>query len=497
MIWHILWVTLVALALIAVVRWGYRTTVTGGGVVIATAALIWGFFRPDDRGWFLYRPIGWGWISLLFVLLLLSVVVAFFKWRLAKLIGLIAVFFAVLAPFWDIFTAAFWRSLWPGAWDISWSHVLWTLVVVGLVVAIILALLKFFAVAGVIAAIAAVTAVLLIGFSMADLGDSHDEVATHEPSASSSPSPSPSASPSEEETTIEAKASCANRFEQKLDPNKRYRFVSEGFEGTAKQKRRQLVSALGHDYRYLDFFAEQLFHKSYKRGSLVTADRSCLSDKGSRLHAKVEGALMASGTKTALAPRDGFNTGMVDGRAVVGHHPGIYGNRQATYYTLTDGTLVIVLDRCGNLSLPSKPKDLPSGKTDNTTPKRHRQTSPTTHSQPSGSGGASTPTSKPSKKPTLKPKSSDPKDYTVEEGAPKATVSEPATQPSAVETQSTGGRGVSDTPSNEPGSESGVQAPGADPAPTASASPQPPQDTANDPSNGASSCAPPPGETEC
>lgn len=161
---------------------------------------------------------------------------------------------------------------------------------------------------------------------------------------------------------------CPDRFEQNLDPNRRNRFDSDGFEGTPAAKRRQLVVALGHDYRYLDFVAEQLFKKSIIGTTLVTDGRKCLNEKGRTLHAKVEGALMASGIKTGFAPSDGFNTGMDDDEAVVAKRRGVYGDRKATIYTLADGTKLIVLDRCGNMVLKSKPKGTPEGPTDNPPP---------------------------------------------------------------------------------------------------------------------------------
>lgn len=161
---------------------------------------------------------------------------------------------------------------------------------------------------------------------------------------------------------------CPERFEQDLDPNRRNRFDSDGFEGTPDAKRRQLVAALGHDYRYLDFVAEQLFKRPITGSTLVTDGRKCLNEKGRTLHAKVEGALMASGIETGLAPRNGFNTGMVDDEAVVAKRRGVYGDRKATIYTLADGTKLIVLDRCGNMVLKSKPKGMPEGPTDNPPP---------------------------------------------------------------------------------------------------------------------------------
>jgi len=75
------------------------------------------------------------------------------------------------------------------------------------------------------------------------------------------------------------------------------------------------------------------------------------------------------------------------------------------------------------------------------------------------------------------PKSSDPADYEYPEGKPPVPeVTTPAeTTPPAVETTTTGGRGVVDTPTNPPSSETGVTAPGATPAPT-TAEPLPPNE---------------------
>lgn len=181
-------------------------------------------------------------------------------------------------------------------------------------------------------------------------------------------------------------ADCPERFEQNLDPNRRNRFDSDGFEGTPGAKRRQLVTALGHDYRYLDFVAEQLFKRSIVGADLVSDGRTCLSEKGRTLHAKVEGALMASGIKTGVAPSDGFNTGMEDDRAVVAKRRGVYGDRKATIYTLADGTKLIVLDRCGNMVLKSKPKGTPEGSTDNPPPPKEDKP-PKDDEPPSGEGG--------------------------------------------------------------------------------------------------------------
>lgn len=170
----------------------------------------------------------------------------------------------------------------------------------------------------------------------------------------------------DETATASDTQDCKDQFVQKLDKNAKFRFVSSGFKGTATEKREQLVDALGHDYRYLAFVGEQLFHENIVEKSLV--DGGCLSTEGQILHAKAEGALMAAGVKNGKASADSYNTGMEDGKAVVSKDKGIRGDRSATIYTLADGTKVVVLDRCGNMALPSKPKGTPPGKTDNPPP---------------------------------------------------------------------------------------------------------------------------------
>lgn len=75
------------------------------------------------------------------------------------------------------------------------------------------------------------------------------------------------------------------------------------------------------------------------------------------------------------------------------------------------------------------------------------------------------------------PKSADPADYEYPEAKPPVPqVTTPAeTTPPVVDTEVTGGRGVVDTPTNPPGSETGVTAPGAVPTPT-TAAPLPPNE---------------------
>ena len=47
---------------------------------------------------------------------------------------------------------------------------------------------------------------------------------------------------------------CPERFTQNLDPNEDFRFVSEGFSGTADQKRRQLIKAVAMRNLFIEIF---------------------------------------------------------------------------------------------------------------------------------------------------------------------------------------------------------------------------------------------------
>ena len=124
---------------------------------------------------------------------------------------------------------------------------------------------------------------------------------------------------------------------------------------------------------------------------------------------------------------------------------------------------------------------------------------------PEGTPIKENPPVKPTKPPTTptpsktpSPKSSSPSDYEHKTEAPKAKVTEPARpKPDPVQTAKPGGGGVVDTPTKTPGSESGVTAPGANPAPTQSKAPKPQATGANTPAPSASSCVPAPGKASC
>lgn len=291
--------------------------------------------------------LSWDWSPATFIfVLVVSFALATFtqkKWRGAWLLPAFVLYFGLD---WEL----------SSPWSWMFKLAFWLAVIVVLVTTILPAKTKLAKAPLALVSIVIVLGLLGSGWNWASNGD---DVPVARPTT---------AAPTVTDTPV-AEA-CADAFTQSLDPNKQYRFVSDGFKGTSNEKRQQLIEALGHDYRYLDFFAEQLFHKSIDETSLFNGD--CLSADGQSLHAEVKGALMASGAKKGKASADSYNTGMEGGKAVVANDRGINGNRSATVYTLADGTELVVMDRCGNIALPSPPDNLPPGKTDNPKPpKKH------------------------------------------------------------------------------------------------------------------------------
>lgn len=82
----------------------------------------------------------------------------------------------------------------------------------------------------------------------------------------------------------------------------------------------------------------------------------------------------------------------------------------------------------------------------------------------------------------VEPKSGDPKDYAYPSGKPPVptVTTPPEASPPPVATSKPGGGGVTDNPTKKPGSESGVTAPGASPAPTTPSTPPPNEGGSND-----------------
>lgn len=196
------------------------------------------------------------------------------------------------------------------------------------------------------------------------------------------------------------------------------------------------------------------------------------TDKAAQLVSELELTLGQAKVVAADAPSTGYNSGVENNTVVGSATAGINGDRKAVQVTLPDGEVIWIMGRCGNIVTKGSPP-VPPGKTDQ----------PPIVTPPPGP-------------PTLTPKSSNPNDYqrpgtdnTTDSGTgikPKVpTVTTPAkSKPPVVQTQKKSSSGVVDTPTNRPGTETGIIAHGATPTPVNPTLPAP--ETGVNPSNGSS-----------
>ena len=93
-------------------------------------------------------------------------------------------------------------------------------------------------------------------------------------------------------------------------------------------------------------------------GTIV--DGGCLSLEGQKLYYQYEGAINASGSaveQTELPPGM-TNSGVVNGQYVVADSPGIDGDTRAIKITLSDGSVMWIMVRCGNIPWWTPPPSL-------------------------------------------------------------------------------------------------------------------------------------------
>ena len=263
--------------------------------------------------------------------------------------------------------------------------------------------------------------------------------------------------------------------------------------------------------------------------------RNDINDKWDELHQELTVILDDPSTERKL---DELPTGKYMSRQMVPDDEGraprvenISVNRKVEWdilrVTLPDGTVVLLRLECGFQAqipredvpggTPRLREDIPRDEEGKPKPEKKPEPSPTAEPTP---GPSETPTPEPSPTPTPTPeptptptstptpepsptptpsKTLEPKgESTVEPGAPKATQTEkPQESAKPVRTSRPGGGGVTDSPTRAPGSESGVTAPGASPAPTTTRDVVPQEDGANDPSSSGTTCVPAPGEDSC
>ncbi|MFZ2991965.1 MAG: hypothetical protein WA087_03840, partial [Candidatus Saccharimonadales bacterium] len=212
------------------------------------------------------------------------------------------------------------------------------------------------------------------------------------------------------------------------------------------------VNKLGFDRFYQHKLVKEILAK-YKDNPNGLSTDGCASPDAIRLRNYMESFAFDANAEDVTST-GGVNTGIKpNGEVIYYDGEDITGNLDSikVTYKLQDGTLIPVYElcRCANPVFSHK--------------HRHHKD----HDKDK---------CKDCKPPKLTPKSSNPKDYkkpgdgnekdSGKGTKPKATVNTPAeTTPPKVETSKTGGGGVIDTPTNKPGSETGVTAPDAKPAP--------------------------------
>lgn len=308
------------------------------------------------------------------------------------------------------------------------------------------------------AVIAVVFAIPLLGLASNNIGNLGTNTPSPTPSSTTSATPKPT--PSAE--------GCPAAYKQKADPHTGGKVITanaEAFDkafavgttGTIDDKARTfLLQQSGYYVNALAVYAYDfgIYPDSNKWQPLYKDN--CLSPEGQKLHVKLEGVLESRGVKMALepAPANGYNSGISNGIYGVETSQGVSGDRTAIKVTLPNGTVFWIMKRCGNPVYPGKP---------------HLPTIPSTFVPPAPPVVPPPPSSCPpgNEIPRCAPKSSNPGDYTYPSGKPRVpTVTTPAERtPPPVVTHQTGGGGVVDTPTNQPGSETGVTAPGPGVAP--------------------------------
>lgn len=150
----------------------------------------------------------------------------------------------------------------------------------------------------------------------------------------------------------------------------RYATATAEANNLADSQRSLLLDESGKNAQTLAVWAHAfgLYEDPNNWQPLLAAD-NCLSTEGQKLHAQFEGAISAKGSmfEEAEAPADAFNSGISDGTYGASSTAGVTGDRKAIKTTLSDGSVVYIMVRCGNPVYPGKP-NLPEVPTDNPPP---------------------------------------------------------------------------------------------------------------------------------
>lgn len=107
--------------------------------------------------------------------------------------------------------------------------------------------------------------------------------------------------------------------------------------------------------------AKYFLNRDVDKASLVKDGWA--TDEAVQLVAELQLALAQAETSIGEAPKNGYNSGVYNGKVVAASNAGITGSRKAIKVTLKDGSVIYVMARCGNPVTPGKPS-LPEGPTD-------------------------------------------------------------------------------------------------------------------------------------
>lgn len=304
------------------------------------------------------------------------------------------------------------------------------------------------------------------------------------PKTTSSKTPEASATSSTTATPSTA-AACDPKYVQKpannngekvdADFEAKYAAATSGAANLSDAQKQLLLAESANNAQRLAIWSSAFGLYANPNNWQPLVEGNCLSSAGRDLYNQFAGALNAKGTTFAEgdAPANGYNTQVSGGIFQVFSAPGVTGNRKAIKVTMSNGTVVWIMVRCANVVYSSPPPGVP------TTPSKPPTTPPTS--------GCTPPQVENVNHVCVTPKSSNPKDYRqpgdsgkgqdVGTGTKPRVVAAPVAEatPPPVSTSVTGGNGTVDTPTSTIGSQTGVTAPGATPAPTTSTTPPPNQ----------------------
>lgn len=317
----------------------------------------------------------------------------------------------------------------------------------------------------------ALVAVILVLVGISEALDAVDGSGHHSsPSVSQTP-----LRPSETPSAAACKSTWPMAAQTPLNGN----WVAQGVPSIKKAKTKAEAKAAAMDWLNkikdmpgtLQGASAYLLNKQVSLSSLRGGD-GCATAKAESLVNELSVALATSDISPSQAPTNGYNSGTKSGSTYTYSLAGVSGDRSAIRVKVIGKQVVWIMYRCGNAvthrpPTPTKPhRPMPVCRANNCHP-----CPPGQWRNPKGI--------------CLQPKSTNPKDYTYPSGKPPVKAHGPAeSRPPKVKTSQKGGGGVTDTPTNHPGSATGGKAPGtgsSTPRPTPT---QPPATGSNDGSGG-------------